>query len=144
MFIIYEYVCENVSCKQAPEVLETKEYEPRSVDVWEAGVVLFMMLTGTLPFGCTSSAEDMLERMKARLDLSYYSSYLSAEAQAILRGMLCYSPKDRFSINRIRQSDWLQQPTADTVAIGNFYLARNPRKAASSAAEELLKTELGI
>lgn len=133
---------------QAPEVLEMKEYEPRQVDLWQSGVVLFAMLTGTLPFGASTNTVDMLTRMRARLDLVFYSSYLTPEAQTLLRGVLSYSPKDRFTMKRARQCDWLMASTTsacqDQVAIGNYYLVRNPRKTASSANEEMLKNELGI
>ncbi len=124
-------------------MLETKEYEPCLVDIWQAGVVLFTMLTGKLPFKGSGNMADTLTRMRARLDLTLYAAYRSPDAQALLKGVLCYSPRDRFSMKRVRQSDWLLA-SHDQVAIGNFYLASNPRKTASSAAEEMLKRELGI
>ncbi len=34
----------------APEILRNKEYEGFGVDIWSAGVVLYTMLCGTVPF----------------------------------------------------------------------------------------------
>ena len=35
-----------------PEIVERKSYEPKPVDLWSIGVVLFKLLTGTYAFGC--------------------------------------------------------------------------------------------
>jgi len=41
-------------CYAAPEMLLRKEYHGLNTDIWSSGVVLFVMVTGTLPFEHTS------------------------------------------------------------------------------------------
>lgn len=51
----------------APEILIDKGYEGFSVDIWSAGVVLYAMLYGTVPF----KANNMSELQKIIIKASY-------------------------------------------------------------------------
>ena len=37
-------------CYAAPEMIAGKKYDGLQVDLWSAGVILFAMICGTLPF----------------------------------------------------------------------------------------------
>jgi carbon catabolite-derepressing protein kinase len=45
---------------QAPEVLEKRSYKGESVDVFSMGVILFIMVTGTLPYIGEANIKDHL------------------------------------------------------------------------------------
>ncbi|KAI0526983.1 hypothetical protein KFK09_002579 [Dendrobium nobile] len=53
----------------APEVITGKKYDER-VDVWSAGVVLYMMLGGMLPF-TGNSEEEKFEILKKENPLCF-------------------------------------------------------------------------
>ena len=83
-----------------PEVLQRKEYNPRSADVWGLGVTLYVMLTSRLPFGPSTEHEteqDCLGRMQRGLELGATgpvgSVRLSPGAVELLQGVLHYVTK---------------------------------------------------
>ncbi len=86
----------------APEILRDKGYG-FGVDLWSAGVVLFAMLYGTVPFKATNMEE--LHRMiiKGKYTLK---DDISVEAQNLLRGLLEINPEKRLTIKQIYKHKW--------------------------------------
>ena len=61
----------------------------------------------------------------------------------LLIGMLAYVPSSRYTVNRVRNSEWFSME-ADTVQIGSFYLVRQPQKVCDSEKEREVKAEYEI
>lgn len=80
----------------APEVFANKCTDPRAADVWSAGVVLFTLLTGTLPWEIATSRDHSYLR-HWRGDESPRWRSLTDDLRALLRAMLHTSPLDRIS-----------------------------------------------
>ena len=73
----------------APEILRNRGYG-LNVDLWSAGVVLFAMLYGTVPF----KAQTMDELHQLILKGKYLlKEDISIEARDLLRGLLEINPK---------------------------------------------------
>lgn len=85
----------------APEVLGGREYN-ETVDVWSAGVILYVMLAGIPPFYGESAKEifEAVLRANLRFPRSAFSS-ISAEAKDLLRRMLCKDVSRRFSADQV-------------------------------------------
>lgn len=78
----------------APEILKDKGYT-FSVDLWSAGVVLFAMLYGTVPF----KANNMEELHKLIIKGKYVlKDDITIEARNLLRGLLEVNPDKRLTI----------------------------------------------
>ena len=78
----------------APEILKDRGYT-FSVDIWSAGVVLFSMLYGTVPF----KANDMNELHRMIIKGKYtLKDDISIEARNLLRGILEVNPAKRLTI----------------------------------------------
>ena len=81
----------------APEILRNKGYG-LNVDVWSAGVVLFAMLYGTVPFKAQSMEELHSLILKGKYLLK---EDVSEEARDMLRGLLEINPKKRLTMKQI-------------------------------------------
>lgn len=127
---------------QAPEIIQKKPYNPKMADMWSLGCILYSMTVGKLPFGLIKS--EILQ--KASKELKYPPAKvmpLSQNLKALHQGLIRYNPEDRYSINRIKYSDWLVD-NEKRVQIGNFYLVRQPKKIKEGDLEKELKYEYEI
>ncbi|KAL1408496.1 Protein kinase [Vanrija albida] len=84
----------------APEVISGKLYSGPEIDVWSAGVIMYVLLCGKLPFD-----DDHIPSLFKKIESGIYSmpSHVSKEAQHVLRRMLVVDPVKRATINEIRQ-----------------------------------------
>ncbi|KAF7848821.1 hypothetical protein BT93_L1537 [Corymbia citriodora subsp. variegata] len=91
----------------APEVVEGREYGEK-VDVWSAGVVLYVMLAGFPPFYGESAPEifGAVVRANLRFPPRVFRSVL-ATAKDLLRKMLCRDVSRRFSADQVLRHPWL-------------------------------------
>ncbi len=87
----------------APEVISGRPYCGSEVDIWSAGIILYALLTGTLPFDDSNQA--ILYR-KIREAKFFMPSYLSASAQNLIRRMILPNPLERITIPEIKQHSW--------------------------------------
>jgi serine/threonine protein kinase len=78
----------------APEILKDKGYS-FNVDIWSAGVVLFAMLYGTVPFKANNMEELHKLIVKGKYTLK---DDISIEARNLLRGLLEVNPDKRLTI----------------------------------------------
>ncbi|CAH9108161.1 unnamed protein product [Cuscuta europaea] len=91
----------------APEVLAGRDYTEK-VDVWSAGVILYIMLAGVPPF-YGDSAEEIFEavlRSNLRFPTRMFSS-VSPAAKDLLRRMLCRDVSRRFSAEKVLRHPWM-------------------------------------
>uniref|UniRef100_A0A8C7LHJ9 non-specific serine/threonine protein kinase n=1 Tax=Oncorhynchus kisutch TaxID=8019 RepID=A0A8C7LHJ9_ONCKI len=75
----------------APEVVNRRGHTT-SADWWSYGVLMFEMLTGTLPFQGKDRKETMNMILKAKLGMP---QFLSPEAQSLLRNLFKRNPTNR-------------------------------------------------
>lgn len=78
----------------APEILMDKGYEGFAIDIWSAGVVLYAMLYGTVPF----KANNMTELQKMIIKANYtLAEGISKDAKDLLRSLLEKEPSKRIT-----------------------------------------------
>ena len=93
-------------CYAAPEMIAGKLYAGLGVDIWSAGVILFAMICGYLPFE-DSNTSTLYKKILA--GDYHFPKFISKEAREILTGILTIDPANRFGLKEIRSSQWYRQ-----------------------------------
>lgn len=88
----------------APEILLDRGYKGFGVDVWSAGVVLFSMLYGTVPFKGNNMNE--LHKLIIKGNVTYKED-VSEEARNLLKSLLECDPNIRLTTDQILRHEWL-------------------------------------
>lgn len=88
----------------APEIFTGKQYD-KSVDIWSLGVILYLMLTETLPF--TTDGRSYTQLYSVILRGHDVPTYLSADCVSLLSRMIHIEPKERISTNDLLKHPWL-------------------------------------
>ncbi|XP_063067940.1 serine/threonine-protein kinase SIK1-like [Engraulis encrasicolus] len=96
----------------APEVFEGKPYEGPQIDIWSLGVVLYVFVSGALPF----DADNLhLLRQKVTEGRFRVPFFMSRDCENLIRRMLTVNPAKRITISQIKQHRWMQADPAAAV-----------------------------
>lgn len=88
----------------APELFRDECYLGPPVDVWAMGVMLFFMVTGTMPF----RAETMGKLRRSIIDGTYtVPPWVPGPCQRLIKGILKPVPADRYAVDQMMGCDWL-------------------------------------
>lgn len=93
----------------APEVLNNYEYSAAS-DIWAAGVILFILLSGSPPFYGRTHKE-IFEKIKAGrwgfIGRNWAS--VSEGAKDLVKNMLVQDPKGRYTAEHVLNHPWIRE-----------------------------------
>ncbi len=88
----------------APELFKDESYFGPPVDVWAMGILLFFMVTGTLPF----RADTVAKLRRSVLEGAYVlPTWVSAPCQRLIRGILKSEPLERCALDQMLGCEWL-------------------------------------
>ncbi|XP_040842610.1 serine/threonine-protein kinase SIK1 isoform X1 [Ochotona curzoniae] len=102
----------------APEVFEGKEYEGPQLDIWSLGVVLYVLVCGSLPFDGPTLPSLRQRVLEGRFRIPFF---MSQDCESLLRRMLVVDPAKRITIAQIWQHRWVQ---ADPALLREAHAAR--------------------
>ena len=91
-------------CYAAPEMLKGKRYRGGPCDVWSAGVILYAMLGGYLPFQCDDDGKGLeLYSKIAKCDYTI-PSWFTPPAKVLIERILVPDPEKRITLEEIQNS----------------------------------------
>ena len=102
----------------APEVLTGKGYKPRPVDIWSAGIVLYFMLSGRLPFQADTDEELYKKIIDAKIT---NIKGISKEGNDLVKQILNPNPRKRISIFKIKSHPWFNLFNNNNFVNINYY-----------------------
>ncbi|QHO51685.1 hypothetical protein HN51_003317 [Arachis hypogaea] len=108
----------------APEVLK-RNYGPE-VDVWSAGVILYILLCGVPPFWAETEQGVALAILRGVIDFKREPwPQISDSAKSLVRQMLEPDPKKRLTAEQVLEHSWLQNAKkASNVPLGDIVRTR--------------------
>ena len=92
----------------APEIHEGKPYD-KAVDIWSLGIILYFMLSGTLPFEGEDDKDRVRKIIKCKLEFKDDAWLIvSPEAIDLISKMVVKNPNKRINIKSIIMHEWLK------------------------------------
>ncbi|KAL9325730.1 hypothetical protein ACSQ67_006375 [Phaseolus vulgaris] len=127
----------------APEVLANKGYDGATSDAWSCGVLLYVILTGCLPFDDRNMVVLYQKIFKGDVQIP---KWLSPGAQNLIKRILDPNPEKRITIAGIKEDPWFKKgyvpanPEDEDVYVDNeaFSIHEEPNEAEDSGSPTLL------
>lgn len=96
----------------APELFQGRKYDGPEVDVWSLGVILYTLVSGSLPFDA-QHLKDLQERvLRGKYRIPFY---MTTDCEALLRKLLVLNPAKRTTLRNIMSDKWLNMGFEDCI-----------------------------
>mmetsp|Transcript_12136 Transcript_12136/g.38934 ORF Transcript_12136/g.38934 Transcript_12136/m.38934 type:complete len:328 (+) Transcript_12136:50-1033(+) len=93
----------------APEILKNQGYDSGAVDIWSAGVILYILLCGFPPFYEEELPALFDQILHARYDFpSPWWDHISSDAKELVRNMLELNVEKRFTAKQVLEHSWMK------------------------------------
>ncbi|XP_025105298.1 MAP/microtubule affinity-regulating kinase 3-like isoform X13 [Pomacea canaliculata] len=88
----------------APELFQGKKYDGPEVDVWSLGVILYTLVSGSLPFDGQNLKELRERVLRGKYRIPFY---MSTDCENLLKKFLVLNPQKRLSLETIMKDKWM-------------------------------------
>ncbi|XP_076872966.1 MAP/microtubule affinity-regulating kinase 3 isoform X7 [Brachyhypopomus gauderio] len=88
----------------APELFQGKKYDGPEVDVWSLGVILYTLVSGSLPFDGQNLKELRERVLRGKYRIPFY---MSTDCENLLKRFLVLNPVKRGTLEQIMKDRWI-------------------------------------
>uniref|UniRef100_A0A8D2ZYT0 non-specific serine/threonine protein kinase n=1 Tax=Scophthalmus maximus TaxID=52904 RepID=A0A8D2ZYT0_SCOMX len=88
----------------APELFQGKKYDGPEVDVWSLGVILYTLVSGSLPFDGQNLKELRERVLRGKYRIPFY---MSTDCENLLKRFLVLNPAKRGTLEQIMKDRWI-------------------------------------
>ncbi|XP_040399652.1 serine/threonine-protein kinase MARK2 isoform X4 [Cygnus olor] len=88
----------------APELFQGKKYDGPEVDVWSLGVILYTLVSGSLPFDGQNLKELRERVLRGKYRIPFY---MSTDCENLLKKFLILNPTKRGTLEQIMKDRWM-------------------------------------
>jgi MAP/microtubule affinity-regulating kinase len=88
----------------APELFQGKKYDGPEVDVWSLGVILYTLVSGSLPFDGQNLKELRERVLRGKYRIPFY---MSTDCENLLKKFLVLNPTKRATLENIMKDKWM-------------------------------------
>ncbi|XP_048474166.1 MAP/microtubule affinity-regulating kinase 4-like [Rhincodon typus] len=88
----------------APELFQGKKYDGPEVDIWSLGVILYTLVSGSLPFDGQNLKELRERVLRGKYRVPFY---MSTDCENILKRFLVLNPAKRGTLEQIMKDKWI-------------------------------------
>ncbi|KAM9313550.1 serine/threonine-protein kinase MARK1-like [Pholidichthys leucotaenia] len=88
----------------APELFQGKKYDGPEVDVWSLGVILYTLVSGSLPFDGQNLKELRERVLRGKYRIPFY---MSTDCENLLKKLLVLNPGKRGNLQQIMKDRWM-------------------------------------
>jgi MAP/microtubule affinity-regulating kinase len=88
----------------APELFQGKKYDGPEVDVWSLGVILYTLVSGSLPFDGQNLKELRERVLRGKYRIPFY---MSTDCETLLKKFLVLNPTRRAALEAIMKDKWM-------------------------------------
>ncbi|XP_068689496.1 MAP/microtubule affinity-regulating kinase 3-like isoform X2 [Montipora foliosa] len=88
----------------APELFQGKKYDGPEVDVWSLGVILYTLVSGSLPFDGQNLKELRERVLRGKYRIPFY---MSTDCENLLKRFLVLNPTKRSRLEQIMSDKWM-------------------------------------
>jgi serine kinase len=92
----------------APEILQAQPYNPTKYDMWSVGCILYIMVTGKMPFSDRSTGQQLQQQMGHCICFPRGPHVITFACKKLIRDLLNPRPAERPSAEDALMSTWIK------------------------------------
>jgi len=100
----------------APEIIKGEPYKMRDHDMWSLGVILFIMVCGTMPYDDSNVRKMLKDQLSRKLRFPPHAAQtLSDECKDLIHRLIEPNANRRYKIDQILAHPWMTEIPSDSI-----------------------------